>query len=424
MVDVNIGPFKDERGADMVTKTLPVAILLLLVGCGLCLDRLFAQGIDARQAPRDDAVVARVASPLIDTDRQLPNNQDAPDFDRDARFADLARMADAFELRNAIVRQVTELVRPSVVHIEAQKRSVVDNPTIDRTDNVLAKENLIEEAGSGVIVQYGSELVVVTNRHVIHNAPARRIRICLYDGRSIHPTRILSDASTDVAILGIDLPDVIPARTCDSDSLGVGDFVLAFGSPFGLSHSVTQGIVSAKGRRDLVVGAARVRIQDFIQTDAAINPGNSGGPLVNLRGEVVGINTAIASDSGVNAGIGFAMPVNIAMFIGRQLVETGEVQTAYLGVKLQSDFDRLDAHQAGLPTAAGARISHVSQGSPAEVAGLQIGDIVYQFNGRTVDNDSHLVQLVGLTSAGSEVRLVVYRQQNPITVVVVLRTRR
>ena len=162
---------------------------------------------------------------------------------------------------------------------------------------------------------------------------------------------------------------------------------------------------------------------NFIQTDAAINPGNSGGPLANLRGEIVGINTAIASESGVNAGIGFAMPMNIAMFVGKQLVDTGEVKSAYLGVKLQSNFRPTDAQSAGLPESAGARISTITFGSPAEEADLRLGDIIYQFNGVTVENDSHLVQLVGLTPAGTKVPFVVYRNGKPITIVVELRTK-
>jgi serine protease Do len=330
-------------------------------------------------------------------------------------------MVDAFELRNAILRSAVELTRPSVVHIEAQKtRAVSDGRVIDEPVNE-TNGSLVEEAGSGVIVRYGNSDVVLTNRHVILDAQPEFIRIHLSDGRSVHPRRILSDEATDVAILDIDLPKLVPARVGDSDRLSVGDFVLAFGSPFGLSHSVTQGIVSAKGRRDLIVGEEHVRIQDFIQTDAAINPGNSGGPLTNLRGEVVGINTAIASESGVNAGIGFAMPINIAMFVGKQLVESGAVKTAYLGVKLSSDFVPLDAKSAGVPEFAGAKISKVHAGSPAEEADLRVGDVVFQFNGITVEDDSHLVQLVGLASVGSKVPLVIYRNGKPVTIVVELR---
>ena len=190
-----------------------------------------------------------------------------------------------------------------------------------------------------------------------------------------------------------------------------------------MSHSVTQGIISAKGRRDLILGAEKVRFQDFIQTDAAINPGNSGGPLVNLRGEVIGINTAIASDSGVNAGIGFATPINIATFVGRQLVERGTVTSSYLGVKLEASFTVLDAEAAGLPQFAGTRISSVNVSSPAEEADLRVGDVVFQFNGVVVEDDDHLIQLIGLTPVDEKVPLIVYRQSEPFTIVVTLRAK-
>ena len=408
----------------MVASLVRLSALLSLVACSLV-----GRPAHAQRSPNivetDESVVPRIASPLANSSRrpQRRTGKPAPPSDRDLRYAELARLVDAFELRNAIVRNAAELVRPSVVHIEAQKTRAAgaDQSVTERTLDT--SRALVEEAGSGVIVRYGDNDVVVTNRHVIHDSATHQIRIHLADGRSVQPKRILSDSSTDVAILDIDLPNLVPARIADSDKLNVGDFVLAFGSPFGLSHSVTQGIVSAKGRRDLIVGSEHVRIQNFIQTDAAINPGNSGGPLANLRGQIVGINTAIASDSGVNAGIGFAMPINIAMYIGKQLVDTGEVKTAYLGVKLQSGFGHLAAQDAGLPEPAGARISTISSGSPAEEADLRVGDVIYQFNGVTVENDSHLVQLVGLTPAGSKIPFVVYRKGQPVTIVVELRTK-
>lgn len=353
----------------------------------------------------------------------LTSRQRTSPAGRELRYEELAEMVDAFELRNAILRNATDLIRPTVVHIEAQKKRAVRKGRV--IDQPIDENNmsLVEEAGSGVIVRYGDQYVVLTNRHVVNNTPKKYIRVHLYDGRSAHPTRIVADPSTDVAILELDMPNLIAARIGNSDELSAGDFVLAFGSPFGLSHSVTQGIVSAKGRRDLMVGSEQVRIQNFIQTDAAINPGNSGGPLANLRGEIVGINTAIASDSGVNAGIGFATPINIAMFVGKQLVTNGRVRTAYLGVKLQSDFGRHEARMSGLPELIGARISRINPGSPAEAADLRVNDVVYKFNGITVENDSHLVQLVSLTPTGTEVPFVVYRNGKPMTIVVELNAR-
>ena len=399
----------------------------------LTVDVFFSTIATAQDSPKretgdlrhDPSAIPHIASPLIGRERRAQRivKPPAPPSDRELRYDELKEMVDAFELRNAILRTATDLLRPAVVHIEAQKKRAIRKGRL--VDDPVDEQNssLVEEAGSGVIVNIAGRNVVLTNRHVVGNATAEYIRIHLYDGRSAHPTRILTDPSTDVAILDVNMPNLMAAHIGNSDRLSVGDFVLAFGSPFGLSHSVTQGIVSAKGRRDLVVGVEHVRIQNFIQTDAAINPGNSGGPLANLRGEIVGINTAIASDSGVNAGIGFATPINIAMFVGKQLADTGTVKTSYLGVKLESDFGRYDARQAGLPECVGAKISRITKDSPAHDADLRVADIIYKFDGITVENDSHLVQLVSLTPIGSHVPFVVYRNGKPMTIVVELRSR-
>ena len=167
---------------------------------------------------------------------------------------------------------------------------------------------------------------ILTNRHVIHPAELRSIRLELNDGRLIRATDMWTDPATDVAVLQIDRSDLVPARLGNSDKMEIGDYVLAVGSPFGLSHSVTYGILSAKGRSNLELGSKEIQIQDFFQTDAAINPGNSGGPLLNLRGEIIGINTAIASNSGGNEGIGFTIPINMAMLVAKQLVRNGKLR--------------------------------------------------------------------------------------------------
>jgi serine protease Do len=214
-------------------------------------------------------------------------------------------------------------------------------------------------------------------------------------------------------VLFVDAADLIPARMGNSDLMEIGDVVMAFGSPFNLRQSVTRGIISGKGRVNLDLegenGEAGVNFQNFLQTDAAINPGNSGGPLVNLRGEVIGLNTAIASNSGGNDGIGFSIPINIAVSIMRQLVETGAVEFGFLGVTLDGRFDARTATSLGLPRLTGARVSQVSPGSPAAAAGLQIDDVVLRFNGTPIENDRHLVSLVKLSDVGRQVELVVMR---------------
>ncbi len=210
----------------------------------------------------------------------------------------------------------------------------------------------------------------------------------------------------------------MPVKIGDSDQVEIGDLVLAIGSPFGLSHSVTHGIISAKGRRDLTLGVDKVRIQDFLQTDAAINPGNSGGPLINMKGELIGLNAAIASNSGGNEGIGFSIPVNMSLLVAKQLITNGHLAQVYLGVKLDKDFEPRQALELGFPIAAGTRVSDVAKGSPADEAELRRGDIILTFNDVHVENDSHLVRLVGLSAVGTEVPLGVYRDGNFTTTTV------
>jgi serine protease Do len=181
------------------------------------------------------------------------------------------------------------------------------------------------------------------------------------------------------------------------------------------SAALTLGIVSAKGRRDLELGEGNVKFQDFIQTDAAINPGNSGGPLVNLRGEVVGLNTAIASNSGGSEGIGFAIPISMVMFVTKQLVETGSVSRAYLGVTLDRVFTQKAANRLGMVRAVGAHVSGVTTGSPADVAGVQADDVILEVDGVAIEDDDHLVSLVSVTPTNSTVTLNVFRNGERIS---------
>ena len=208
--------------------------------------------------------------------------------------------------------------------------------------------------------------------------------------------------------MAIAADNLVPARLGDSTKLDIGDFVLAVGSPFGLTHSVTYGIISAKGRRDLQLGDDGVQYQDFLQTDAAINPGNSGGPLLNLRGEVIGINTAIASTSGGNEGIGFTIPINMVMVIADQLIERGSVVRAYLGVRLDATFGPEAAAKMGLPRPEGARVTGITQNSPAE-SQLRVGDVILAFDGTPIEDDNHLINLVSLTPVNKEVEVHLLR---------------
>jgi len=335
----------------------------------------------------------------------------APDK-RAELYERLRSQAEVLEAQAAVVKTVAKLVGPTVVHIEAD--------VTDRTVLQYGRGRQVEEAGSGVVVQLGDDYFVLTNRHLIRGALPANININLADGRMVHPERVWDDVETDVAVMAVSAPDLVAAPIGDSDSLEIGDFVLAVGSPFGLSYSVTYGIVSAKGRRGLRLGESGVDLQNFIQTDAAINPGNSGGPLINLRGEVIGINTAIASNSGGSEGVGFAIPINMFVRVARQLTEKGRVSRAFLGVTLDRNFSLAQATGLGLPRLVGARVSDVTPNSPAAKAKLEKGDVILQVGKVLIEDDAHLVDVVHLTEIGKEVRLVIFRNRRvleiPITV--------
>lgn len=322
---------------------------------------------------------------------------------RDRMFAEVAAEVAALEQQGALLKKVVKLVQPSVVHLE----SVKVDPEGERGSS--GKPETVEEAGSGVIIQMSQVHYVLTNRHVVQNASLDHITIRLHDGRFLQPVRLWNDPDTDVAVIQIQAEQLIPARLGNSNNIDIGDFVLAVGSPFGLAHSVSYGIISAKGRRDLELGSDFVRLQDFIQTDAAINPGNSGGPLLNLRGEVIAINTAIASNSGGNEGVSFSIPINLVMHVAQQLVTRGEVDQAYLGVQLDNEFGLEKARQLGLNRLQGALVKSVTPRSPAFFANLSVNDLIVKFNDVAVEDDDHLVNLVCLTPVNQNVAMEVIR---------------
>jgi serine protease Do len=323
--------------------------------------------------------------------------------DREQAFAELSRDVQALEPQLSIFKRVVQLVSPSVVHIEA---TPLPQYRLRRD---------AEEAGSAVLVRYRGADYALTNRHVIKNSSENLISLELADGRQLHPKRIWSDRETDVAVMLVEAEDLVPARIGNSDGMEIGDMVLAFGSPFNLQRSVTRGIISAKGRSNLDLGEGEVLYQNFLQTDAAINPGNSGGPLVNLRGEVIGMNTAIASNSGGNEGIGFSIPINIAVRIMRQLIDAGQVERGFLGVALDRSFDAATAQRVGLTRLTGARVTNITAGSPASFADIKIDDIILRFDGMLIDNDEHLINLVKRSEVGRRVPIELFREGQFLT---------
>lgn len=325
-----------------------------------------------------------------------------PEFDTAARerlYEQLGREADEFERHGQLLKTVVKLIAPTVVHIETEKTEGARGTA----------RRLVEEAGSGVIIQLKDRFYVLTNYHVIKGTDLGNIQISLADGRQISPSKTWDDPPTDIAVMAVQSNHLLAARVGNSARVDIGDFVVAVGSPFGLSHSVTYGIVSAKGRRDLELDSEGVQYGDFMQTDAAINPGNSGGPLINLRGEVIGINTAIASNSGGNEGIGFSIPINDVMKVVRQLVERGAVTRAFLGVQLDRHFGPAKATAIGLSRPRGALINGITEGSPAAQSGLRVGDVVLRFGDAPVDDDSHLINLVALAEVTGATPVVVFR---------------
>ena len=265
--------------------------------------------------------------------------------------------------------------------------------------------------GSGVIVS--AEGYIITNNHVVEKSD--EIKVTLLDRRTFKGSIVGADPKTDIAIIKIDAKDLPTLTLGDSDKLQVGEFVLAIGSPYGLSHTVTMGIISAVGRAN--VGIADY--EDFIQTDAAINPGNSGGPLVNIKGELIGINTAIFSRTGGYQGIGFAVPSNMVRLVMDQLIHSGKVTRGWIGVTIQELTPEL-AQKFGLKKTKGALVSDVAKNSPAGRAGIIRGDIILEFNGREVRDVSSLRNMVAQSKTGSEIAMKILRSGKEFTIRVVI----
>ena len=304
------------------------------------------------------------------------------------------------QIQGAIVNISTE----AEVKVRRRASPFFDDPFFRRffdQNRPRSRSQKRQGLGSGVVFS-AAEGLILTNAHVIQGAD--KITVNLKDGRDAEASVIGADKDSDVAVIKIDLTGLNEIPLGDSDALRVGDFVVAIGNPFGLRQTVTSGIVSALGRSGLGIES----YEDFIQTDASINPGNSGGALVNLRGELIGINTAIVAPSGGNVGIGFSIPINMALQIKDQIVEYGEVQRGRLGVRIQDLTPEL-AEAFDIERSRGAIITKVERGSMAEKAGIQAGDVVISANQKSISKGADLRNSIGLLRIGERLDLQVMR---------------
>jgi serine protease Do len=388
----------------MLSRSSAIMLSLTSLSAGVLLGIVLARGGPSVSA--QVAGSARMETKAADGSQPAPKALSRSKPQDDAIYDLLAKQYDKFQQIDRTFELVARSVSPTVVHIVAQKTVKAEAGRRSRQ---------FEETGSGVIVRsdHASGLYVLTNYHVVENTKPSRIRIFLQDGRSLFPDGIWSDEKADIAVLKLDREDLPAARMGNSDAAPVGSWVMALGSPFGLMQSVSQGIISARGRH--MEELQDVENQDFLQTDAAINPGNSGGPLVNMKGEVIGINNSIASNGGGNEGVGFSIPINLARWIMNELIARGHVTRGALGVVLQSEFRQEHAVDLGLDRPRGAWIRGVNPSSPASKAGLRDGDVVLRFNGVVIINLNHLINTVSMAPVGQSAEVVIWRDRRELT---------
>ena len=311
----------------------------------------------------------------------------------------LMALSDRFE-------QVAHKLLPAVVAVEA----------IKPPKNAASKKPQ-EESGSGILIhldQPKSGYFVLTNNHVISGARNDQITLHLADGRIYRPTQTWTDPETDIALMQIDGAGLPTASLGNSDTAKVGRWVIAIGSPFGLNQTVTHGIISARDRGQVSLGGT-IRIKEFLQTDAAINPGSSGGPLIDLAGDVIGINTAIASHSGSNSGVAFSIPINLVRRTMSQMLTTGSVSRGYLGMQLSQNYEPNDALRMGLTRLTGALVEKVYPETPAANSGLRVNDVILSVESVEIRNENHLINLISNLPIGQKIRMQVWRDRTTTT---------
>lgn len=317
--------------------------------------------------------------------------------------ADVAALSERFS-------QIAYRVGQGVFSVTARK---IDTKGVANRDG---KTSSNIESGSGVLVRFPNRpgIFGLTSNHVIETARANDIVIQLHDGKLLQPKKVWNYGPADVALLWFD--DVAGIETVplgNSDAAQAGNLVLAVGSPLGLNQSVTHGIISAVGRNNISLGVD-IQIKDFIQTDAAINQGSSGGPLVNLKGEVIGINTAIASPNGSFSGVSFSMPINQFRRIADQLLDKGTVSRGYLGLQLKPEMEPMDALRLGLDRNLGAIVEDVHSQSPAAQAGVRVGDVILEINNQPIRNETHFINIVSQLPTNKSAMIVLWRDRKRV----------
>jgi len=277
---------------------------------------------------------------------------------------------------------------------------------------------MTEESGSGIIATIAQKQVILTNRHVIGETEQSVIQILTHDRRLLTPTKTTTNEDFDIAV--IEIAEKLPqsARLGDSDQVRVGDVVLAIGNPFGLDRSTSMGMISAVGRRQVPGATGTVPRVGFFQTDAAINPGSSGGMLLNLRGETIGMVTAIATQGGGSEGVAFVMPINVVLRIAEQLVQKGTVVKPHVGFNFEQTISWEERRSLGIDRLIGAKIKGIAPDSPAARAGLKIGDLILAYNNVEVEDDLHITHLVVQSEIGKPVNLRVNRNGEILNVTV------
>jgi serine protease Do len=326
----------------------------------------------------------------------LLNTSFAVAQERQTQKEALIAAAKPFEQLADVFRRSAEYAAPAIVHITASQTKTINSARLPgRTVQMQT-----EDSGSGIVAEVGGKQFVLTNRHIVEGNELNAIKIQTAERKVLTLTKVTTNEDFDLAVIEFTEKLPITADFGDSDGVKIGDFAIAYGSPFGLERSISMGIVSATGRRNIPSGAAETPRVGFFQIDAAVNPGSSGGAMLNLRGEVVGLVTAIATQGGGNDGVAFAIPIKKVLGIAEQLVKNGMVKKPFIGCAFEPTFSMKERKTLQIERNIGAKVNRVLNDSPAAKAGLQTSDVILTFNGVEVEDDKHIVNLVADSEIG------------------------